>query len=125
MRLGSPDTVAGPRAWPGAARHRRVRHSSCSESRPTRPCSHAPGCHFPFTRLRGYPPAFRYSGVTSYILAQPPVLAKTPSLSEASGSPSKQRQRCSPRAARFNAASTLSFSPYLLSAPLRTVPFHG
>ena len=39
--------------------------------------AHAPGCHFPFTRLRGHPPAFRYSGVTSYILAQPPILAKT------------------------------------------------
>ncbi len=38
--------------------------------------AHAPGCHFPFTRLRGHPPAFRYSGVTVYILAQPPILAK-------------------------------------------------
>ncbi len=36
-----------------------------------------PGCHFPFTRLRGHPPAFRYSGVTTYILAQLPILAKT------------------------------------------------
>jgi hypothetical protein len=105
MRLGSPDTVAGPRAWPGAARRRRVR------------LAYAPGCHFPFTRLRGHPPAFRYSGVTDYILAQPAILAKT-AIAQASGTPSKQRQRCSPRAARLNVASTLSFSPHPLFTAL-------
>lgn len=71
MRLGSPDTVAGPRAWPGAARPSGLLLLGVARRTST------PGCHFPFTRSRGHPPAFRYSGVTTYILAQPPILAKT------------------------------------------------
>ena len=59
MRLGSPDTVAGPRAWPGAARHRRVRRSSCSESRPTRSCARLPLPFHPLARAPTGIPLFR------------------------------------------------------------------